>query len=60
MNRLWPQPGGKRPGGDEFFLLAEQQPTELPLVVVAQFQAAVEQCAKVRVPDRRFFGFPDP
>src|SRR5207253_5427330 len=46
-------------GGDEVVLLAEQQTAELALVVVAQFQAAVQPGSVMRVLDRRLFRLPD-
>ena len=59
MDRLGPQPCREGPAGDQLVLGAQQQAAELPRVVVTEFQAAIEQGAKVRVLDRRFYGFPE-
>src|SRR5256885_16358565 len=59
MNWLGTEPGRKGAGGDDLRLRSEQQPAKLALVVVAEFEAAVEQKPHVRVLDRRFLGLPE-
>ena len=43
MNWLGTEPGRKGAGGDDLRLRSQQQPAKLALVVVAEFEAAVEQ-----------------
>src|SRR5256885_16190319 len=59
MNWLGTEPGRKGAGGDDLRLRSEQQPAKLALVVVGEFEAAVEQQPHGRVLDRRFLGLPE-
>src|SRR5437762_13448352 len=59
MNWFGPELGRKGAGGDDLRLRSQQQPAKLALVVVAEFEAAVEQQAHVCVLDRRFLGLPE-